>query len=70
MSECPTPRKIRHKTHAAAVSQIMSIKAREGRNDNTLKPYRCGDHWHIGHTPGTGNGGLKGKIRRALREAR
>ena len=66
---CPTPTKVKHRDRDAAWDQIMAIKAAEGHGDKYLRPYRCGDHWHTGHKPGTGKGGLNGKIQRALKGA-
>lgn len=67
--DCPTPTKRRHKSRERAAAQILSIREAEGHVDKHLRPYRCGDHWHVGHEPGTGTGGLDGKIRRALKGA-
>lgn len=70
MSDCPHPEKRRHDTYQAAVGHRRAIEKREGRIDIALKPYRCGDHYHLGHRPGSGKGGLNGKIRRALKVGR
>lgn len=68
--ECPTPKKVKHKSREKAWQQVYMIESAEGRRDKFLRPYACGDHWHTGHKPGSGRGGLQGKIRRSLRGAR
>lgn len=49
MNECPHPEKHRHRSRGAAWNALASIDRAEGV-DLGLKPYRCGDHWHLGHS--------------------
>lgn len=48
MSDCPYPEKQRHKSFPAALAARDSLEAERGI-DLGLRPYRCGDHWHLGH---------------------
>lgn len=45
---CPDCGKLRYLTRKAARLVIRRMRWRDGR----LSAYRCGDWWHIGHTPG------------------
>lgn len=46
MSVCPTPEKTTFKSERAAKAGLRAIKHPQG----LLRPYRCGAHWHLGHT--------------------
>lgn len=48
MTDCPHPEKHRHRSLKAALRARESLE-RERGIDLALRPYRCGDHWHIGH---------------------
>lgn len=45
MSTCPHPEKRRHPTEADAWAHATTRHP----DDLTLRPYRCGGHWHVGH---------------------
>lgn len=45
---CPTPGKYRHADRAGAEKHLESLIAK-GKADLNVRPYQCGDHWHIGH---------------------
>lgn len=45
---CPQPEKQRHASRRAAEKALVSLEAARGI-DLGLRPYRCGDHWHLGH---------------------
>lgn len=45
---CPHPEKDRHRNEAAALKARDSLEAVRGI-DLALRPYPCGDHWHLGH---------------------
>lgn len=45
---CDHPEKQRHTSRKAALKALASLEAKNGI-DLTLSPYRCGDHWHLGH---------------------
>jgi hypothetical protein len=47
-TNCPHPEKHRHVSAAAALAHRESLETARGI-DLALKPYPCGDHWHIGH---------------------
>lgn len=46
---CPHPEKAVHRTKAGALKARSSLEAARGI-DLGLAPYRCGDHWHLGHS--------------------
>lgn len=48
MSACPHPEKQAHRSRKAAEKALASLDGAKG-TDLTLRPYRCGDHWHLGH---------------------
>lgn len=45
---CPHPEKQRHASLPAALKARESLEAERGM-DLALRPYRCEDHWHLGH---------------------
>jgi hypothetical protein len=66
MTDCPHPEKHRHVSCAAALVHLEVMDG-AGKADLTLKPYRCGDHWHLGHKS---KGSLNVQIKRALSSGR
>lgn len=60
---CPHPEKHRHVSKAAALKHL-EVMDRTKEVDLGLKPYPCGDHWHLGHR---GHPPLNVAIRLALR---
>ena len=45
---CPSPEKVPHRNFRAAIKARDALEAEKGI-DIALRPYRCGDHWHLGH---------------------
>lgn len=45
---CLHPEKQRHPSWRAALKARDHLEANEGV-DIGLRPYRCGEHWHLGH---------------------
>jgi hypothetical protein len=45
---CPVCGKVRYSSRARAKQAIRQIRSRVGGHMNA---YRCGDFWHVGHTP-------------------
>ena len=45
MSGCPTPTKTEFPSEHQAKRALRSIKNPHG----VMHPYRCGNHWHLGH---------------------
>lgn len=45
---CAHPEKQRHASLPAALKARASLETEKGI-DLALRPYRCGDHWHLGH---------------------
>lgn len=62
-TSCAWPDKYRHATEGAAWGAIRSLREDTGREAADLRPYRCGDHWHVGHD----RRALEKRIRKALR---
>lgn len=63
---CPHPEKVAHRSCGAA------LKARESLDDPAdlaLRPYRCGDHWHLGHRRPSPRMQLKQSLRAGRRAA-
>jgi hypothetical protein len=60
---CPHPEKHRHVSQAAAWAALESLD-KAGKRDLTIRPYRCGDHWHTGHK---GAGSVDRQLKQALR---
>ena len=48
MSGCASPEKHRHRSQRAALKARDELERDKGI-DLGLRPYRCGDHWHLGH---------------------
>lgn len=44
---CPDCGKIRYSTKAVAKLAARRIRGHDGK----VRPYRCGDFWHLGHQP-------------------
>lgn len=63
---CAQPEKHRHKSLRAALKARDALETERGV-DVALRPYKCGDHWHIGHK---GMKNPKTMLARALREGR
>jgi len=61
---CPHPEKTAHRTKAAALKARSSLETARGI-DLALKPYPCGDHWHLGHSRKLSK--LERRVRRAMR---
>lgn len=49
MAECPFPLKEKHWSKAAAVAHLISLRRKDGAF--TVHAYKCGAHWHVGHSP-------------------
>lgn len=47
-SRCPVCGKVRYSSRRAARLAIRRIRSRRSGH---MSPYRCGDFWHVGHTP-------------------
>lgn len=45
---CPHPEKHRHATEGGALKHLQKMDRTKGV-DLGLRPYPCGDHWHLGH---------------------
>jgi hypothetical protein len=45
---CPHPEKHRHASFRAALKARDELESDKGI-DLGLRPYRCDDHWHLGH---------------------
>jgi hypothetical protein len=65
MTECRNPEKVRYKTEGGAWAAIREQRAREKFNSD-VRPYPCGEHWHIGHSVVA----LSKRIRKALKRDR
>jgi len=65
MSDYPHPEKAAHSSRRAALKARTSLEHARGI-DLALKPYRCGDHWHLGHSSGRGR---FGRLQRQLHAA-
>lgn len=66
MSFCPHPEKAVHRTKAAALKARASVEAQHGIQVG-LEPYRCGDHWHLGHRRKLSR--FERRMKKALRKA-
>lgn len=62
---CPQPDKVRYPTKARATGAQKAWEIRNGP-ELGLRPYKCGDHWHLGHRNKNASGTLETRIRRAL----
>lgn len=62
---CRWPSKYRHVSEAAALAHIEALQ-RAGRGSPDMNAYRCGDHWHVGHSIVK----FKARIKRSLRGRR
>ena len=65
-TRCPHPEKHRHSSRRAAEKALAAFD-RTGRADPALRPYKCGDHWHLGHRSG---GSIETQLKRALKLGR
>ena len=63
--KCRWPQKYKHANEGAAWAAIKSMKA-AGDYTEDIKPYPCGDHWHVGHSQAA----LGVRIRKSLREGK
>lgn len=63
---CPHPEKQRHRTRKAAEKARAAVE-RTSSVDPGLRPYKCGEHWHLGHR---GAGSLETQLRRAVKLGR
>lgn len=61
---CPNPQKIQHESEPVAWVHAKSLRRKGASVD--VKPYRCGNHWHVGHSKES----LGKRIRWALRRNR
>lgn len=62
---CRWPSKYRHATKDDAFAAIAALE-RAGRGSPDMSAYRCGDHWHVGHSVEK----FKVRIQRSLRGGR
>ena len=62
---CRWPTKYRHATEADAQAHIAGLQ-KAGRGSPDMAAYRCGDHWHVGHSIVK----FKARIERSLRGGR
>lgn len=60
---CRNPEKKRYVTEAVAWSVIGRMR-RQGVANSDVRPYKCDDHWHVGHSVVH----LSQRIRKALRK--
>lgn len=63
MTACPFPDKHRHRTFNDALTARDSLEQARGI-DIGLRPYRCGNHWHLGHRQDARNRRLRNALRR------
>lgn len=61
---CPAPDKRKHDTRRAALSHWHALMKDGASKD--LNVYRCGDHWHVGHSWFA----LRSRIRQAQKGSR
>lgn len=67
---CPHPEKQRHRSFTAALKARDHLEANEGI-DIGLRPYRCEDHWHLGHQQKpVGEAGLRRVLKRSNKPRR
>jgi hypothetical protein len=61
---CPTPAKVAHHSEVDARVHLAALRRVGGSPDLTV--YRCGGHWHVGHSQVR----LRKRIRAVLARAR